>query len=100
MVTEDHGTTFCYHSMNNMSHFKTAKTKTSNREVSLKDDYIKSDRVGEILDDIPSIWNLKRNERNELTNKTEKRLKTYGEGEGVRIGARWKERKLGSLGWT
>ena len=57
--------------MNNKSHFKTAKTKTSNREVSLKDDYIKSDRVGETLDDIPSIWNLKRNERNELTNKTE-----------------------------
>ena len=47
--------------------FKTAKTKTSNREVSLKDDYIKSDRVGEILDDFPSMWNLKRNERNELT---------------------------------
>ena len=46
--------------MNNKSHFKTAKTKTSNREVSLKDDYIKSDRVGETLDDIPSIWNLKK----------------------------------------
>lgn len=28
----------------------------------------------------------KENERNEPTNKTEKRLKTYGEGEGVRIG--------------
>jgi len=49
-----------------MNHFKTAKTKTSNREVSLKDDHIKSDRVGEILDDFPSMWNLKRNERNEL----------------------------------
>ena len=74
MVTADHGTTFCYHSMNNMNHFKTAKTKTSNREVSLKDDYIKPDRVGEILDDIPSMWNLERNRRNEFTYKTEKRL--------------------------
>ena len=40
----------------------------------MKDDYIKPDRVGEILDDIPSMWNLERNRRNEFTYKTEKRL--------------------------
>ena len=32
----------------------------------------KSDRKGEILYDIPYMWNLKRNDTNELTYKTER----------------------------
>ena len=31
---------------------------------------VKSDREGEILYDIPYMWNLKRNDTNELTYKT------------------------------
>ena len=73
----DHGTTVCYHSMNNMNHFKTAKTKTSNREVSLKDDYIKSDRVGEISYDIPYMGNIKRNNTNELNYNIERNTQTW-----------------------
>lgn len=40
LVMEDHGTAFCYHCMNNKTHFKSAKTKNLNSKFSLKDDYI------------------------------------------------------------
>ena len=33
---------------------------------------VKSEREGEILYDIPCMWNLKRNDKNELTYKTER----------------------------
>ena len=36
----------------------------------------KSDREGEILCDIPDVWNIKRSDTNELTYKTEKDSQT------------------------
>ena len=49
---------------------------------SVKLSEVKSDREGEISYDIPYMWNLKRNDTNELTYKTEETHKlregTYG----------------------
>ena len=39
-------------------------------------EWSKSDREGEILYNIPYIWNLKRNDTNELTYKTERDSQT------------------------
>ena len=39
-------------------------------------EWTKSDREGEMLYDIPYRWNLKRNDTNELTYKTERESKT------------------------
>ena len=39
-------------------------------------EWSKSDREGEILYDIPYMWNLKRNDTNEITSKTERDSQT------------------------
>ena len=42
----------------------------------IRDQKSKSDREGEITYDIPYMWNLKRNDTNELTCKTERDSQT------------------------
>ena len=63
---------------------------------------MKLDREGEISYDIPFMWNLKRNDKNELTYKTERDSQT--QRTNLRLpaprGEGWGKGQLGSLGWT
>ena len=56
-------------------------------------------REGEILYDIPYMWNLKRNDTNELTSKTERDSDLENELM-VAQGMGGTEGQLGCLGWT
>ena len=58
---------------------------------------MKSDREGEVSYGIPDVWNLKRNDTNEVTKETHRlREGIYG-CQGGRVGGR---DKLRSLRWT